>query len=111
MLYTEGSRLLRRYDEELLCIEPWGRNSLRVRASRYKFLCRILIVYPLCFRLYAVQVKDGGKILFLLEIGYFIVSVAKQRQRRRLHSAYIQGFAVQQRKKARRIDTHQPIRP
>ena len=34
MLYTEGSRLLRRYDEELLCIEPWGRNSLRVRATR-----------------------------------------------------------------------------
>ena len=38
MLYTEGSRLLRRYDEELLCIEPWGRNSLRVRATRGKAL-------------------------------------------------------------------------
>lgn len=34
MLYTEGNRLLRRYDEELLCIEPWGENSLRVRATQ-----------------------------------------------------------------------------
>ena len=33
MLYTEGSRLHRRFDEELLCIEPWGENSLRVRAT------------------------------------------------------------------------------
>lgn len=33
MLYTEGNKLFRRFDEELLCIEPWGKNSLRVRAT------------------------------------------------------------------------------
>ena len=30
----EGGRLCRRYDDELLCIEPWGENSLRVRATK-----------------------------------------------------------------------------
>ena len=33
MLYTERNKLFRRFDEELLCIEPWGKNSLRVRAT------------------------------------------------------------------------------
>ena len=33
MLYAEENRILRRFDEELLCIEPWGANSLRVRAT------------------------------------------------------------------------------
>lgn len=33
MLRQENNRLLRRSDAELLCIEPWGENSFRVRAS------------------------------------------------------------------------------
>lgn len=33
MLKQENNRLLRRLDAELLCIEPWGKNSLRVRCS------------------------------------------------------------------------------
>ena len=33
LLYAEENRILRRFDEELLCIEPWGANSLRVRAT------------------------------------------------------------------------------
>ena len=34
MLRQVGNQLFRRYDKELLCIEPWGRNSLRVRATQ-----------------------------------------------------------------------------
>ena len=34
MMTIEGSRIIRRYDKELLVIEPWGRNSLRVRATQ-----------------------------------------------------------------------------
>jgi len=30
----EGNRLIREYDSEKLWVEPWGRNSLRVRATR-----------------------------------------------------------------------------
>ncbi len=33
MLKQDNNRLLRRLDAELLCIEPWGENSFRVRAS------------------------------------------------------------------------------
>jgi len=33
-LTTEGNRLIRRHDCEKLWIEPWGENSLRVRASK-----------------------------------------------------------------------------
>ncbi len=33
MLKQEGNRLIRRFDAEQLCIEPWGANSFRVRAS------------------------------------------------------------------------------
>jgi alpha-D-xyloside xylohydrolase len=29
-----GNKLLRREDKELLCIEPWGKNALRVRATQ-----------------------------------------------------------------------------
>lgn len=29
-----GDRLVRRYDDELLWIEPWGKDSLRVRATK-----------------------------------------------------------------------------
>lgn len=32
MIKIENNRILKRYDEELLIIEPWGDNSLRVRA-------------------------------------------------------------------------------
>ena len=39
MLRQEGNKLYRRQDKELLLIEPWGRNSLRVRATqRHEFL-------------------------------------------------------------------------
>lgn len=33
MLTSEGSRLIFQYDSELLWIEPWGDNALRVRAT------------------------------------------------------------------------------
>ncbi|NMB46686.1 MAG: glycoside hydrolase family 31 protein [Firmicutes bacterium] len=33
MIRQEGNKILRRNDQELLCIEPWGENSLRVRAT------------------------------------------------------------------------------
>ena len=33
MFQTEGNRLIRRHDAEILWIEPWGENSLRVRAT------------------------------------------------------------------------------
>ncbi len=35
MLWEEHGRLMRQMDGELLCIEPWGANSLRVRAAQY----------------------------------------------------------------------------
>ncbi|HPP36641.1 MAG TPA: family 31 glucosidase, partial [Clostridiales bacterium] len=31
---TEGSRLIREYRNEILWIEPWGANSLRVRGTK-----------------------------------------------------------------------------
>lgn len=34
MLWQEENRLWRRYDRELLCVEGWGENGLRVRASK-----------------------------------------------------------------------------
>ena len=34
MFSTEGNRLQYRYDAERLWIEPWGRNALRVRATK-----------------------------------------------------------------------------
>lgn len=33
MLVTEGNRLVFRFDDEVLWIEPWGENALRVRAT------------------------------------------------------------------------------
>ena len=33
MIYQKEQKLYRRYDKELLCIEPWGTNALRVRAT------------------------------------------------------------------------------
>ena len=39
MIRQEGNKVYRRFDKELLCIEPWGKNSFRVRATqRYGFL-------------------------------------------------------------------------
>ena len=39
MFYQKENRLYRRDDKELLLIEPWGENSLRVRATqRHEFL-------------------------------------------------------------------------
>lgn len=39
MLKQDGNRLLRRNDKELLLIEPWGKNSFRVRATeRHEFI-------------------------------------------------------------------------
>ncbi|HHV75501.1 MAG TPA: glycoside hydrolase family 31 protein [Thermoanaerobacterium sp.] len=35
---VEGNRLIREYDGEKLWIEPWGQNSLRVRATRMAFM-------------------------------------------------------------------------
>lgn len=38
MLRREGNKVYRRFDKELLCIEPWGKNSFRVRAThRHEF--------------------------------------------------------------------------
>ena len=33
MIRIENGRLYRRYDNELLCIEPWGPDAFRVRAT------------------------------------------------------------------------------
>ena len=39
MIKCLGNKILRRFDKELLCIEPWGENSFRVRATqRHEFL-------------------------------------------------------------------------
>ena len=39
MIRQEGNKVYRRFDKELLCIEPWGKNSFRVRATqRHGFL-------------------------------------------------------------------------
>ncbi len=34
MLWQENNKLFRRFDRELLCIEGWGENGLRIRAVR-----------------------------------------------------------------------------
>ena len=34
MVYTENEKLFYRFDKEILCIEPWGENSLRIRATQ-----------------------------------------------------------------------------
>ena len=34
LLCREGQRVIRRYDGETLCLEPWGENGIRVRAVR-----------------------------------------------------------------------------
>lgn len=34
MLFEENQKLFRRYDKELLCIEPYGSNGLRIRATQ-----------------------------------------------------------------------------
>ncbi len=34
MITIDGGRIIRRYDKELLVLEPWGENSLRVRATQ-----------------------------------------------------------------------------
>lgn len=34
MITVDGNKIIRRYDKELLVIEPWGKNSLRVRATQ-----------------------------------------------------------------------------
>jgi alpha-D-xyloside xylohydrolase len=34
MLYSQGNRLIFRYDAEELWIEPWGSNALRIRATK-----------------------------------------------------------------------------
>lgn len=38
MIYTENNKLIYQYDNETLCIEAWGKNSLRIRASCYPSL-------------------------------------------------------------------------
>ena len=34
MIFEKGGKLYRRYDKELLCLEPYGKNGLRVRATQ-----------------------------------------------------------------------------
>ena len=34
MITIDGGRIIRRYDKELLVLEPWGENSFRVRATQ-----------------------------------------------------------------------------
>lgn len=38
MLYSEGSKLVFRYDDHVLWIEPWGENAFRVRASKLAYM-------------------------------------------------------------------------
>ena len=33
VLYEKNGKLYRRFDKELLCIEPYGKNGLRIRAT------------------------------------------------------------------------------
>lgn len=33
MFYTEGNKLIRKFDNEIISIEPWGKNSFRVKSS------------------------------------------------------------------------------
>lgn len=62
MIQKEKNRLIRRNDKELLCIEAWGRNSFRVRATeRHEFIAddvSALLEPPFC----DVQIceKNGG---------------------------------------------------
>lgn len=38
MITQKGNRIFRYFDKEILCIEPWGKNSFRVRATqRHQF--------------------------------------------------------------------------
>lgn len=34
MIKQDGNKVVRRFDKELLVVEPWGKNSLRVRATQ-----------------------------------------------------------------------------
>ena len=39
MLRQAGNKVYRRFDKELLCIQPWGKNSFRVQATqRHEFI-------------------------------------------------------------------------
>ena len=39
MIKQIGNKVYRRFDKELLCIESWGKNSFRVRATqRHEFV-------------------------------------------------------------------------
>lgn len=39
MIKQVGNKVYRRFDKELLCIEPWGENSFRIRATqRHEFI-------------------------------------------------------------------------
>ena len=39
MLKQAGNKVYRRFDKELLCIQPWGKNSFRVQATqRHEFV-------------------------------------------------------------------------
>ena len=39
MITREKDRIIRRFDKDLLVIEPWGRDSLRVRSTqRHEFV-------------------------------------------------------------------------
>lgn len=39
MLKQAGNKVYRRFDKELLCIQPWGKNSFRIQATqRYEFI-------------------------------------------------------------------------
>lgn len=40
MLYAESNRLVFRYDDHTLWLEPWGPNALRVRATRLQSMSR-----------------------------------------------------------------------
>ena len=42
--YQEGNALVYQYDSETLRIEPWGENSLRVRASKVAPIDKLSVV-------------------------------------------------------------------
>ena len=33
MFYVDGNKLIRKFDNEIVSIEPWGENSFRVKVS------------------------------------------------------------------------------
>ena len=82
MLKKEENRLLRRFDKELLCIEPWGKNSFRVRATqRHEFNPEDDISALLPQYICKASIKEEGTSTFI-QNGDLICELTKTRKLR-----------------------------